>query len=290
VSAPTRPVLRYYGGKWRLAPWIISHFPPHRVYVEPYGGAASVLLRKPRSYAEIYNDLDGEVVNVFRVLRDPVQARELERLLRLTLFARAEFALAYEESDDPVERARRCIVRAFMGFGSGAVNRTFRTSFRSRCMRPRYHPATDDWRNYPSIIPMFTERLQGVVIEARPALDVIAKQDDSDVLFYVDPPYPASERNTASGGYVVEMLDDDQHRELASVLRAARGMVVISGYPCVLYDEELYPDWQRVERPAFADGARRRTEVLWLSPGASRRLSGMMLFPPTPPEREGRML
>ena len=92
MNAPTRPVLRYHGGKWRLAPWIISHFPPHRVYVEPFGGAASVLLRKPRSYAEVYNDRWADVVNVFRVLREPVRARALKRLIALTPFARDEFA------------------------------------------------------------------------------------------------------------------------------------------------------------------------------------------------------
>src|ERR1041385_943962 len=110
TSIPTRPVVRYHGGKWNLAPWIISHFPPHRIYVEPFGGAASVLLQKPRSYAEIYNDLDQEVVNVFRILRDRKAARELERLLRLTPFARDEFCHSYGRDDKErpsrIERAR----------------------------------------------------------------------------------------------------------------------------------------------------------------------------------------
>ena len=91
-KATTLPEKRYHGGKWRLAPWIIEHFPPHRVYVEPFGGAASVLLRKPRSYAEVYNDRWSDVVNVFRVLRDPVRAAALKRLIALTPFARDEFA------------------------------------------------------------------------------------------------------------------------------------------------------------------------------------------------------
>lgn len=103
----TRPVLRYHGGKWRLAPWIIQHFPPHRTYVEPYGGAASVLMRKPRSYAEVYNDLDGEVCSLFRVLREPASAVELRRLVALTPFARDEFALSYVPSPDPIEYGAR---------------------------------------------------------------------------------------------------------------------------------------------------------------------------------------
>src|SRR5262245_58814798 len=113
ATAPRRPVLRYHGGKWRLAPWIIEHFPEHRIYVEPYGGGASVLLRKSRAFAEVYNDLDGDVVNVFRVLRDRASAAALIRAIELTPWARDEFRLSYRPASDPVERARRTIARAF---------------------------------------------------------------------------------------------------------------------------------------------------------------------------------
>ena len=118
-----RPVLRYHGGKYRLAPRLIKIFPPHRVYTEAFGGGASVLMQKPRSYAEIYNDLDGEVVNVFRVLQNRRKARNLEQLLRLTPFARKEFLLGYKRGQTDVERARRTIIRSFMGFGSDSISR-----------------------------------------------------------------------------------------------------------------------------------------------------------------------
>jgi len=115
-------VLRYHDGKWRLAPWVVSHFPEHRIYTEAFGGAASVLMQKPKVYAEVYNDLDSEVVNVFRVLRDRSTAAELERLIRLTPFSKDEFREAYEPAADPVEQARRTVVKSFMGFGSGAIH------------------------------------------------------------------------------------------------------------------------------------------------------------------------
>src|SRR3954466_7106373 len=102
MSGGRRPVLRWHGGKWKLAPWIISHFPPHRIYVEPFGGAASVLLRKTPAFSEIYNDLDGEAVNLFQVLRRPADAGRLIELLELTPFARAEFEDSYAECEDPV--------------------------------------------------------------------------------------------------------------------------------------------------------------------------------------------
>lgn len=268
VAPPQRPALRWHGGKWRLAPWIIAHLPPHRIYVEPFGGAASVLLRKPRSYAEIYNDLDGEVVGLFRVLRDPVLAEQLEQQLRCTPFARSEWLAAYDWCADPVEQARRLIVRSFMGYGSDATRRDLTTGFRSNSNRSGTTPA-QDWRNYPDLLHRLTARLQGVVIENRPAAEIMAKHDAPDVLHYVDPPYVPSTRNISHRrhGYNHELTEPDHH-VLLRQLRALRGAVVLSGYPHPLYDETL-ADWQRVERKAHADGARERTEVLWLNPAAA---------------------
>jgi DNA adenine methylase len=262
-----RTVLRYHGGKWKLAPWIISHFPEHRIYVEPFGGAASVLVRKSRSYAEVYNDLDGEVVNVFRVLRDRMQATELERLLRLTPFGREEFNASYKLSDDPIESARRTMIRSYMGFGSDGVNGERPTGFRANVNRSGTTPA-HDWKNFADAIPHMTERLQGVVIEHRQAVDVIMQYDSPETLHYVDPPYLHATRPNNNGGrkrYRHEMADKE-HIELAMVLRDLEGMVIVSGYPSRLYDEDLFDDWTRIKRLSHADGARVRTEVLWISP------------------------
>lgn len=266
TEAPSRPVLRYHGGKWLLAPWIIEHFPRHRVYVEPFGGAASVLLQKPRTYGEVYNDLDGEIVNLFRVLREPEQARELERVLRLTPFARAEFVESYLTAGDPVEQARRTIVRSFMGFGSAAVC-GHSTGFRANSNRSGTTPA-HDWLNWPDCLQGLARRVSGIVVENKPAEAVIEQHDGTDTLHYVDPPYPLGTR-TLKGHYdsaYRHELTDADHRALAAVLHSVSGMVVLSGYPCDLYDRELFPDWHRVERRALADGARERTEVLWLNP------------------------
>jgi DNA adenine methylase len=282
TSAPTRPVLRYHGGKWMLAPWIISHFPPHRIYVEPFGGAGSVLMRKDRSYAEVYNDLDGDVVNLFRVLRDPSGAAELERVLRLTPFSRREFFESYEPVSDIVERARRMVIRAYMSY-STTCRRRNRTGFRATPYRASGGSGVNDWANWPDIIPVVTERLQRVIIEERPAIEVIRAQDTPATLFYADPPYPLSTRTSirtpseTDRAYAHDMSDDD-HRHLADVLHQVCGMVILSGYPCELYDRELYPDWRRVERTALADGARERTEVLWFSPNVPAQQGQLFAF------------
>jgi DNA adenine methylase len=272
TSAPTRPVLRYHGGKWRSVATIVGFFPPHRCYVEPFGGGASVLIRKARTYAEVYNDLAGEVVNVFRVLRDPTSAGRLRELLALTPFARDEFKGAYQPSDDPIESARLAIIRSFMGFGSASFNAKHATGFRANSKRSGTTPAID-WRNYPDQIPAFVERLSGVVIENKDARSILPTHDGPDTLFYVDPPYPECVR--AEGAitgvrqrYIHEM-SDDAHRELAPDLRALSGMVVLSGRACDLYDRDLYPDWERHEFTHLDDGARTRTEVLWLNPACA---------------------
>lgn len=266
-----RPVMRYHGGKHKLAPWIVSQLPAHRIYVEPYGGAASVLMLKPRSYAEVYNDLDGDVVNVFRVLRNPDQAAELRRLLELTPFSRDEFHAtrvdAVADVSDPIERARRMVFRSFSGFGSAASNNTYMTGFRSNSNRAGRPPAMD-WRNYPAFVDRFTNRLRGVVIENREALDVMRQHDGPATLFYVDPPYAHETRNlTNQYAYKYEMTDDE-HREMAAVLDQLRGMVILSGYRCNLYDR-IFPTWPRVDRMAFADGAAPRVESLWFSPNVT---------------------
>lgn len=265
---PPRPVMRYHGGKFLLARWIVSHFPAHRVYTEAYGGAASVLLHKARTYAEVYNDLDGEVCNVFRVLRDPSQSRELKRVLEYTPFARLEFEEAYQAAADPIEQARRTIARSFMGFGStSAMGRA--TGFRNNANRSGTTPS-HDWVNYVDALDFFVERLRGVVIENRPALKVVTQFDKSETLHYIDPPYVQSSRAGTADYYRFEM-SDDEHRAMATTLRGAEGMIVLSGYHNILYDE-LFADWFQVEREARADGQRLRTEVLWLNASAHERL------------------
>jgi len=279
-GAVTRPVLRWHGGKWMLAPWIISHFPAHRVYVEPFGGAASVLLRKPRAYAEVYNDLDDDVVNLFRVLRGSVAAsNELHHRLLLTPFARAEFDDAYLPTGDPIERARRLIIRSFMGFGSDGHNGARPTGFRANSHRSGTTPA-HDWRNYTDCLEPIMARLAGICVEHRPAIEVMAQQDSPETLHYVDPPYVHSTRSTAKNStrknYAHEM-NDDQHSDLLAFLQTLQGMVVLSGYPNALYDGAL-PGWRRVERDALADGARPRTEVLWLNRACVEALGHGPLF------------
>ncbi|ASC68607.1 DNA methyltransferase [Achromobacter denitrificans] len=268
---PKRPLIRYHGGKWRLAPWILQHLPPHRCYVEPFGGGASVLFRKPRAYAEVYNDLDGEIVNLFRVARD--DGERLARACELTPFARAEFDDAYNPAEEPLEQARRTVFRSFSGFGSAAVTGQS-SGFRANSNRSGTTPA-HDWMNYPDCLRQLVQRLRGVVIENRDAIDCMTRHDGPDTLHYVDPPYVHSTRSfrARAHSYRHEMTDQ-QHEELAGALRQLKGMVVLSGYRCDLYDR-LYAGWTRVDGRAHADGARPRVESLWLSPSA--RGQGLLL-------------
>jgi DNA adenine methylase len=260
MTLPTRPILRWHGGKWMLAPWIISNLPKHHVYVEPFGGAASVLLRKQRSYAEVYNDLDGEVVNLFRVARD--RGDELHKALELTPFARVEFDLSYEPTTDPLEQARRTVIRSFMGFGSNSHNKA--TGFRANSNRSGTTPS-HDWANYPNALASIIDRLRGVIIENRDAIAVMQQHDSDRTLHYVDPPYVLETRDKGDD-YRFELSDAD-HRALADSLNKLTGMVVLSGYRCDLYDD-LYRDWRRIDRKAHADGARDRVESLWFKPGS----------------------
>jgi DNA adenine methylase len=255
IIEPTRPALRWHGGKWMLAPWIIAHFPAHRIYVEPFGGAASVLIRKARSHAEVYGDLDDELVTLFRVLQNPDDGARLIAALMVTPYSRAEFDMAYEISECRIENSRRLIVRSFMGFGSDGATRHSKTGFRGDSNRSGCTPARD-FSNYPPALRAIVERLRGVVIECRPALQVMASHDSPDTLHYVDPPYLPETRGGRSGevrhAYRYELSDAD-HCELLEAIDALKGFVILSGYPAPLYERYL-GHWHRVEREALADG------------------------------------
>jgi DNA adenine methylase len=272
MAEPFRPALRYLGGKWRLAPWIVQQFPPHRVYVEPFGGAASVMLRKSRSNGECYNDLNSELVNLFRVLRDPDAAGRLCALVQGTPFARDEYDAAFEPSKDPVESARRLVIRSYMGHGSSAATSTRSTGFRASLQNRGGALPAGDWTTLPAALVAISERMAGVVIENRPALQVIERYDQPDALIYADPPYLPETRSSKRRGkqafhaYAHELTEDD-HIELLERLSTAEAMVVLSGYASSLYEQHL-SGWERRTISAHADGALDRTEVLWLNPAA----------------------
>ncbi|KEQ05720.1 DNA adenine methylase [Pseudorhizobium pelagicum] len=273
---PTRPVLRYLGGKWRLAPWIISHFPAHRLYVEPFGGAASVLLRKPRSMGECYNDLDGEVVNLFRVLRDTSSASELRRLIDLTPFSREEYDAAFDPTEEPIERARRLVVRSYMGHGSSSAISQKSTGFRASMVNRGGALPAGEWPTLPGALQAVTDRMQGVLIENRPAFQIIDRYDEAEALIYLDPPYvpdTRSQKRRSGAQYHAykHELTDEQHIQLLDRIVSCRAAVVLSGYPSETYDQHL-TGWERVEVAAHADGALDRTEVLWINPHCASRL------------------
>lgn len=265
-DAVTRPPLKYYGGKaghrWQLADWIISHFPPHAHYIEPFAGGMSVLLRKEPSRLETANDLDGDLVTFFRVLRE--RTDELVRAIELTPFAHAEHDLSYTPAADDLERARRLYVRSWQGRGGGRGS--WRSGWR-RTKNPYQARPIEAWQTVDQLYAI-AARLRQVQIECDDALNVICRYDRPDALFYVDPPYLAETRGRwAKTGYAVE-LNENSHRQLADALRSVRGMVILSGYPSDLYSD-LYSDWRTEMRQSRADGGLARTEVLWLNPAAA---------------------
>ncbi|MBK5935501.1 DNA adenine methylase, partial [Halorhodospira halophila] len=253
-----RPVMRFHGGKFGsngvLAQSIVSHLPAHDIYVEPFGGAASVLMLKPPARSEIYNDLWREVTNVFQVLRDPEKAQRLRQALELTPYSRLELKDACEPLpwDDPVEQARRTIVRAFMSYSPAGVDPTHHTGLRVS-LRPDRSTAANDWSSYPEAIPAFTDRLKGVTIECLDALDLISKYDATQALFYVDPPYLAETRGTRHRRvYHHDFSTEAEHDRLADQLLASNAMVVLSGYDHPLY-RERFNDWTVVRYRSTAN-------------------------------------
>ncbi|PRX90669.1 DNA adenine methylase [Allonocardiopsis opalescens] len=253
-----KPPIAYYGSKISVASDIVPLLPPHEHYVEPYAGSLAVLLAKPRSKMETVNDLDGRLMRFWRVLRD--RGEELARACALTPHSRAEYAAAREPADDELEDARRLwvlLTQSRTGTTRPVGWRTYVNPAGSGIGMPRY------LETYVDRIAPAVERLHGVSLEARPALEVIASYGaHPGVLLYVDPPYLGS---TRTRNYACEMGGETAHRELADALNACRAAVVLSGYPSPLY-ADLYAGWRRYEIQSVSTQGERwagRTEVLW---------------------------
>ncbi len=297
-----RPPTNYYGGKTRLAGWIAGLLPGHRTYIEAFCGSAAVLFAKPPSPTEILNDLDGQVVNFFTVLRD--QPAQLTRALRLTPYARAEYehlAAHYDDPDiDELERARRWFVRCNQSISHLAGRG--RPSGWAAAFNTNGHDHAHKFASLTDHLEACAKRLRRVHLEARPAIEVIAKyaKPAADAVVYCDPPYLDSTRSALTkrrgADYAVEHAGEADHLALAEVLHATPAAVLLSGYDSPLY-RELYDQagWWRVERTVTRPTSNtsggcgaRATEVIWSNRPLHHQLQ--LTAPPsrTPPPARAR--
>lgn len=248
-------VLKYPGAKNRIAGWICSYIPEHDVYLEPYAGSLAVLFNKKPSHIETVNDLNEEVVNYFRVLRD--NPEELQKLIELTPYSRSEYEKAYEKTDNDIERARRFCVRCWMGFGCSNL---YKNGFKSGQQTNSPNPAKS-WAKLPEIMKAASGRLKNVQIECLPALELINRYDTEDVFMYIDPPYLWGTRKKYL--YKHEM-DNEGHEELVKVLVKHPGKILLSGYDNALYNDYL-SGWRKAYKRTAAENGLSRTEVLWMN-------------------------
>lgn len=254
----------WYGGKFSHLDWLLPLLPVTTHYCEPFGGSGAVLINRNPSPVETYNDLDGEVVNFFRVLRD--QREALIEAIGLTPFSREEFELAIEPPAPEItelERARRFFVRARqVRIGLAQTASSGRWAHCLLTSRAGMAGAVSRWLGSVEGLSEIVQRLLRVQIEHGPALDVINRYDSVETLFYCDPPYPHDSRGDKNA-YGYEMSDED-HVQLAQSLHNVKGLVAISGYHGTLMDD-LYSDWYCVEAPVkMAHTVKKpRQEVLW---------------------------
>lgn len=282
-----RSPITWFGGKGVLAPKIVPFFPRHSCYVEPFCGGASCLFAKPPSPVEVVNDLDSDIVNFFRVLRDPQKFDRFYRLTSLTPYSREEFKTYranwradWPGCNDDVERAYRWYVIARMSF-AGEFGRSWGRSVGTS--RHGMANAVAQWLSIVDLLPALAERVRTVQIEHGDWLEVLESYDTPNTLFYCDPPFVHS---TRCGGKYQHEMDNAEHRELVEVLLSIQGRAVLSGYRNAIYLPLEEAGWKCVDVPSvcYAVGRTRltglqgvgsltkpgtrhlRTERLWISP------------------------
>lgn len=256
MQKPLPAVLRYPGSKWSLAPVIVENFSSHYHYVEPYFGSGAVFFTKAPSNHEVLNDLNGHVVNFWRVLRDHTE--ELCWKLETTPWSREEYDDSDTLTDDPIENARRFVVRVWQSHASDLAKKT---GWKNRGVHQRAGGMSHRWQKVPDQLRTLVWRLSDAEIESRDALSVISRFNSKDTLLYVDPPYLMETRTQKM---YLEEVPLQHHVDLLELLLQHKGAVVLSGYENTLYDEAL-AGWNRLvmKAPKVEKGAN-RTEVLWV--------------------------
>lgn len=250
-----KTLINYPGAKWGMAKEIVALMPPHRSYLEPYFGSGAVLFHKPPSAIETVNDIDGDIVNFFKVLRETPE--KLAEAIELTPYARDVFEDAHKDrGKSEFERAYRFAIRSKMGFGFKTYQQT---GFKMDVAGREKGYTTSCWNRMPKDLRVAAQRLKNVQIDNRPALDVIRRFNFPNVLIYADPPYLLE---TRGGKQYRHEMNEQDHLELLETLKRHLGPVILSGYPSEMYDREL-KRWGRIERKSYNQLAEQRTEVLW---------------------------
>lgn len=251
-------VVKYPGSKWSLAPWIISMFPKHRSYLEPFFGSGAVLFNKPRSSIETVNDLDNNVVNLFECIRE--NPERLAAMVYMTPYSREVYERAYQEtSGDKYEKAFNFFIKLNMGHGFRTTGE--KVGWKNDVQGRERAYAAMGWCSLPERIMHTAERLRGVQIENMPAVELIKRFNYENVLIYCDPPYMLETRHGKQ--YRYEMQDED-HEKLLKTLLEHKGAVIISGYDTELY-QDMLRGWTRLEHEAQIQTGGKRKEVIWLN-------------------------
>lgn len=249
-----KQLFKYPGSKWKIAQWIINHFPPHKIYVEPFFGSGAVFFTKYPNYLETINDIDGRIVNLFKVCRE--HPNELASAIELTPWSRAEYINCAEPSDNEIEWARRTIVRFAQSHSGCAHLKSWRTS-QVATSPPNPHL----WNGLPDLIIEVCKRLKDAQIENKSAERIIEVYNNTDSLIYLDPPYPLDLR--CHELYDNEMTDN-KHRDLLELIKMSKAKICISSYKNSLYDEML-KGWVTDSRQSVNNTGQRRTEILYMN-------------------------
>ena len=278
MTAAIAPVLKYPGSKWKLANWIIKHMPKHESYLEPFFGSGAVFFRKPPLENETIGDIDGDIVNLFKMIRD--RSDELAKLVEMTPWSRFEFESIEAEtsaessfihSGDSLEDARRFLIRCWMAYGAKTDGKV---GWACNIRPTTYGAITKRWNQVPTNILAISTRLKNAQIECQPSVKLIQRYRYPGVLIYADPPYV---RSTLTQRHYKHMMTNSQHIELLEALNEHPGPVLLSGYQSKLYSDYL-SHWKTKAINAYAQGTKLRQEILWINPVAAKDIEQTLDF------------